>query len=214
MEDIRSTVQRWIAQIFIWTLTAKSSAVGDGDAIESADDARDPGAPDHEAKSQRRVVRIQPFGFNSVPPTRLRALSLRLGMSNIFFIGIGPQKAYGPTEMTEGETAVYAKAGQTILLDKDGNVIATPAEAGTVQLGGDDYSLLKTEDLLTDLGNFAKVVAAIALSNVAAVGSPLAGTIVAPAADGAAETNAVELAALVAKLSNAALYTSTKAKNG
>lgn len=214
MEDILAKVQRWIAQIFIYTLVSKSSAQGDNDAIESADGAVDPGAPANAPKTQRRVVRIQPFGFNSLAPTKLRGLSLRLGMSNIFFVGIGPQKAYGPVDLVEGETAVYAKSGQTLKLDKDGNVIATPVNAGTVQLGGADYSLLKTEELLSDLSKFAKVVAAIALSNVASIGAPLAGTAVTPAADGALSTNAVELAALVTKLSTASNYTSTKAKNG
>lgn len=199
----------WLYNMFVWTLTAKSSADGNGDAIEGAD-----GSDGESQKSQRKVARIQPFGFNSLPPKGLRSLSLRLGSSNIFFIGIGPQKKYGPTDLEEGESAVYAKPGQSIVLDKDGNIVQTPHGSGTVQVGGADYSLLKTEDLLTDLGNFAKVVAAIALSNVASVGSPLAGTTVTPAADGALATNAVELGTLVGKLSTPSNYKSTKAKNG
>ena len=158
MDAIVSTIQRWIAQIFVYTLTAKASAIGDDDAVESADGASDNAGG---SKTQRATVRIQPFGFNSLPPNGLRGLSLRLGMSNIFFIGIGPQKSYGPTNMEQGETALYAKQGQTVLLDKDGNIVATPKSGQTVQLGGNTYSLPKWDDFATQLDTFINAIAGL-----------------------------------------------------
>lgn len=110
-------------------------------------------------------------------------------------------------ESTKDDVVIEANAD-----GKKVDINATGA-GGTVNVNGTDYSLLKTEDLLTDLGNFAKVVAAIALSNVASLGSPLVGTTT-PAADGGAGNNAAELAILVTKLSTASNYKSTKAKNG
>lgn len=122
-EELKTWVARVLAQTFIYTLTAASSALGDKDAVESSDEGRDPGSPASEKKSQRSVVRIQPFGLRSVQPTKLRGLTLRLGMSNLFFIGIGPTKAYGPQNMNVGETALFSSGNAQVLCDKDGNVI-------------------------------------------------------------------------------------------
>lgn len=150
MEDVitkvRTEVARWIAQIFIYTLTAKSTATGAGDALEGVDGSRDPDAPANAKKSQRSGVRIQPFGFISVPPTKLRALGLRLGASNIFFIGIAPQKAYGPTDLEEGESAVYAKEGQTVLLNKDGDVAIDAKATRDVILNGGTKKVARVDD--------------------------------------------------------------------
>lgn len=147
LAKIREEVARWIAQIFVYTLTAKGSATGDSDEVEGVDGARDPGAPANAKKTQRRVVRIQPFGFNSVPPTKLRSLSLKLGASNIFFIGIGPQKAYGPTDLEEGEVALYSKvANVRVKLTKDGDVLINAEGTRDIILNGGTKKVARIDD--------------------------------------------------------------------
>lgn len=147
--ELQNAFRAALAQLFVYTLTAKASAIGDNDAIEASDDAKAPGL-DGEAKPQRKVVRIQPFGFNGVPPKGVRSLTLQLGKSNLFFIGIAPTQAYGPQGLNTGEVAMYAEPGQTFVLDKNGNLIATPTGSGTVQLGGNAYKAI-LDTLLADL---------------------------------------------------------------
>lgn len=199
-EELKLWMRRALAQTFIYTLTAKGSALGDQDAVESSDEGRDPGSPATEKKSQRGVVRIQPFGFRGVPPAKLRGLTLRLGMSNLFFIGIGPTTAYGPQGLDVGEVAVYAKPGQTFVLDKNGNLIATPAGSGTVQLGGNAHPLPLWDTFENSLVTFFNMFAGTAPIAVAATGLPSPGL--------------VSAANVILGLLNGGNFNSTKATNG
>lgn len=159
--ELKTLLARGLAQAFLWTLTAKASAIGDDDAVESGDDGVDPGAPPNEQKGQRKVIRVQPWGFNGAPPKKLRSLSLRLGSSNLFWIGIGPTQAYGPQNLNPGETAIYAQPGQVFYLDSNGNLIGTPAGSGTFQAGGNTYSMPQWDAFAAVLKSATAAVAAL-----------------------------------------------------
>lgn len=142
--EMKTLLARGLGQIFLWTLTAKSSSLGDNDAVQSGDDGVDPGAPANEQKGQRKVIRVQSWGFNGAPPTNLRSLTLRLGSSNLFWIGIGPTQAYGPQDLDVGETAVYAiskalirlwKAGKLSLNSDTGQGADVVVNGGTAKVG-------------------------------------------------------------------------------
>jgi hypothetical protein len=121
--ELQQWVNRRLAQLFLWTLTAKASSIGDNDAVESSDEGQDPGAPPNEPKGQRKVTRVLPWGLQGMPPKGVRGLTLRLGMSNLFFIGIGPTQTYGPQSLNEGETSLYnIIAGCQQVFDQNGNV--------------------------------------------------------------------------------------------
>lgn len=121
--EVMNEIKRALAQLFVYSLTAKGSALGDGDQVESSDDAKAPGAASSESKPQRQPVRIQPFGFRSVQPKGIRGLTLRLGGSNLFFIGIGPTTAYGPQDLGVGDAALHS-SGAAELRAKGDDLIA------------------------------------------------------------------------------------------
>lgn len=120
--ELKALLATGLRQIFLWTLTAKSSPLGNDDTVQSGDAGVDPGAADNEQKGQRKVIRVQPWGFNGAPPQNLRSLTLRLGSSNLFWVGIGPTQAYGPQDLDVGETAVYAISKAIMRLWKAGKL--------------------------------------------------------------------------------------------
>ncbi len=133
-DELKRGLRNLRAHLFGYTNIAASSALGDKDALESVDDATDPGT---SSKGQRPVARIQPFGFASRPPSKLRALALFLGDSNPFLLGIAPQQKYGPQALNVGETALYnSLANVEVLLDKNGAVTITDGGGNTAKLDG------------------------------------------------------------------------------
>lgn len=161
---ILSKVEQALGRVFIYTRTANSTSLGDGDAVETSDLGADPGK---QTKGQRPAVRITPFGFNSRQPKGLRGLTLRLGSSNAFFIGIGPQQAYGRGDLAVGETLIYNGPGCQVYLDQNGNVIITPTGSGTVQIAGNSHPLPKWDTFESALkGALATIVASNGGGNV------------------------------------------------
>jgi phage gp45-like len=158
VRELRGYLDRRLIQLFSYTMTAKASAIGDSDAVESSDESNDqpPGSP--VPKGEKAPVRVQPFGFNGVPPAKLRGLVLRLGTSNLFFIGIGPQQKYGPQSLNTGEVAVFNAFGAQIVLLNDGSIQVTPHGAGTAQLGGATYNAPKWNTFETDMQAFVNIV--------------------------------------------------------
>jgi phage gp45-like len=197
---IADMVTQKLASLFGYTLTSNISALGDSDQVESADDAVD---PDTMQKSQRPATRIQPFGFISRAPTGLRAMWLALGSSNVFFMGIGPQQKYGPQNLNDGETAVYAKPGQTFLLDENGNLIGTPAGSGTFQAGGNTYSMPQWDAFASAFATF--------IGSMSSTTLPIATL---PQAAAALNTLIGAMNTLSAAMGSAGNYKSTLAKNG
>lgn len=126
-----------LAQIFIVTQFGKSSELGAADAIQTADES-----PAGERQTtQRPVTRVEPFGFRSRPTSKVRGAALRLGSSNVLFIGILPTQGYGPQDLEDGETALYsAEVPKGVHLDKDGNVNANAKSGKKVNVGSPDGS--------------------------------------------------------------------------
>ena len=129
--QMNGIVDQVIPRLVGWTLTAKSSAMGDRDQVETAD-----GQKSNDTGQQRPVRRIEPWGHRGRAPGKVRSLWLRLGSSNVVFIGIAPSKGYGPNDLDDGETALYcAKDGTEVRLDKDGNVKIKAAGNVTIDAG-------------------------------------------------------------------------------
>lgn len=150
--EIREWVQQQLLGLFGWTTVASSDALG-GDTTKVADDT----------DGQRPAQRIEPFGFRSRPPQGVRAFWIRIGSSNVAFIGIAPTGSYGPNDLDIGESAMYGTAsGALVKIDVNGNIILTPTTGQTAQVAGSTYALPKWDDgasggfvhaLLTFLGN-------------------------------------------------------------
>jgi hypothetical protein len=137
--DIMNAVDLKLTQLFGFTQSSNTSAIGNRDAVEKSDEGQDPGG---RPKSQRPVTRIEPFGLRSRPPKGVRGMWVRYGASNVAWIGGLPSEKYGPQSLNGGEVALYAAQQQTVLLDQSGNIILTVTGSGTVQLGGNAHKMI------------------------------------------------------------------------
>lgn len=110
MQDL-STLR---TSLFGFTMTSRSSALGNEDAVETGDGE----------KTQINVQRIEPFGLRYRAPGKVRSLHLKLGSSNVFFIGVASNSAYGPQDLEDGEIALYnAFDACNVVLNKNREVV-------------------------------------------------------------------------------------------
>lgn len=130
-------VDKRINRIFGFTATASSSSMGNEDAVQLSDNSDD---------GQRPVQRIEPWGVRSRPPSKIRGMWLRLGSSNVAFLGILPTKAYGPTDLDEGEVCIYSSGGSTVKLDKDGNIKVDAAAGKDVVVNAGSAKVARVGD--------------------------------------------------------------------
>jgi phage gp45-like len=89
----------------------------------------------------------------SRPPARLRSLWLRLGSSNVVFIGIAPTQGYGPQDLDVGETAIYNAAKTLVRLWKNGKLTLdsdASQSADVVVNGGTQPVARKTDKTIAD----------------------------------------------------------------
>jgi hypothetical protein len=64
-------------------------------------------------------------------------MTLRLGSSNTFFLGIASNGGYGPSDLQDGETALYCIDDTAVVkLDKNGNIL--------VQAGSSTFKITKS----------------------------------------------------------------------
>jgi phage gp45-like len=188
--ELRAYVDTSINRIFGFYLSANSTPLGDADEVQNSDEP----VKGEKSANQRPGRRIEPFGFRSRPPGKVRQLVLKLGSSNAFFIGIASDGGYGPTDLEAGETSIYSvEVPNGVHLTQDGDNVLASKTGRTVQINGSDYSLLKTETFLTDL---ATALGTIAASNGG--GTILTGT---------------TMADFITSIGSGD-YNSTKAKNG
>ncbi len=184
--ELMTRMEQIPSSLFGWTLTAKSSPMGDADEVRV----------DDEGKGQRPSRRIEPWGHRGRSPSGVRSFWIRLGSSNVLFMGVAPSKGYGPSDLEDGETALYsAEVEKGVHLTEDGDNKLASKTGKTVQVNGDDYSMLKTETLLADLASFLGTI------NPANTGGPILND------GGTFKTN------MITSLGNGS-YKSTKAKNG
>ena len=124
-----------------WTLTSRSSAMGAADQVQTADDDKNRG--------QRPVSRLEPFGLRYRAPSKLRSFSLRIGTSNVVFIGIQPSKGYGPTDVDDGEVALYNITKAIVRLWKSGKVTLDADSGQDVVVNGGTAKVARVGDTLT-----------------------------------------------------------------
>jgi hypothetical protein len=127
-----------LANAFVWTRTANTSALGKEDAVETGDD--------DSQKGQRPVRRVEPFGLRSRPPAKQRSFSLRLGSSTVIYLGVASDGGYGPGDLEDGELALYSKNVPKALHARDD---------GKVAINGDTFSALETEGFMSAFNTFA-----------------------------------------------------------
>ena len=147
--ELLAYVEQRIAQLFGFTLTAGISKLGEEDEVQTGDETVS--APEADISpgtlTQRLVRRIEPWGFRGRPPDKVRALWLRLGSSNVVFIGTAVGKGYGPNNLEVGETSLYcSKGGTEIRLDKDGNIKITAASNQDVIVNGGNLKVARRTD--------------------------------------------------------------------
>ncbi len=120
IRDAENRLRQFVAQrvlnVVEWSATTVSSADGSTDAVA--------GLPADE-DSQIDVLKVQHFGFISIPVKGGNRLFVCKGTRKW---SVGEDGAgYAPTDLEEGEVAVYSKAGAIVELDKDGNLYAVAA---------------------------------------------------------------------------------------
>lgn len=148
--EIRDRFEQLPSALFGWTLTAKSSSMGDADQAQTSD----------TTESQRPVRRVEPWGHRGRPPGKIRSLWIRLGSSNVLFIGVAPTKGYGPNDLDDGETAVYNITKALVRLWKSGK-ITLDSDNEDVVVNGGTKKVARVDDTLTAstaLGTWAGAV--------------------------------------------------------
>lgn len=137
--EVRSIVSEKLpALLFGWTLTSKSSAMGAADEVQTADDDTN--------KGQRPVRRIEPFGLRSRTPSKMRALWLRLGASNVVFLGIAPSQGYGPSDLEDGEVAIYNVSKALQRFWKTGKITIDADSGQDIVLNGGTKKVARVTD--------------------------------------------------------------------
>lgn len=146
------------------------------------------------------------FGFYSRPKDGARGVVVKAdGQGNTSFLVAFRDRQY-EMSLQKGEVGIKNAFDASILLDQSGNVIATAKTGQTVQVNGSDYSLLKTETLLTDLSTLMTHLVAWVPLVVTAVATAPAGAAVDPGV-------AAQAGTINTNIGNGS-YRSTKAKNG
>jgi len=139
-EQLRAYVDRRIASLIEFPKLAKSSASGENeDAVEVSDG---------ETTYQRTVRRVEQWGLRVRPPAGIRAAVIKAlgGATNGMYVGIASTR-YGPSNLEDGETALYCIAGDTVVkLDKDGKVTIDAAAGQDVVVNGGTLKVARDTD--------------------------------------------------------------------
>lgn len=196
----RKMIRNALAQVWVVAPFAKSSKFGDHDAVSLADESD----PSTRQPGQRQVTRVQPFGFSSRATNKVRAACVRLGSSNIVFLGIVPTNAYGAQDLEDGESSMWSAFGQLIRMWTSGIVTIDSKAGQTVELNGNTYSLPKWDTFATDLSTMLSTIGNLSPNPPTTLPQALA--------DIAAIINAVNTFRLAMAI--AGDYKSAKVKNG
>lgn len=141
--ELQQFVEQKLSQMIGWTLSAHSSATGDADAAALADD--------DASNGQRPGRRIEPWGVRGRPPSKVRMLQLRLGSSNVFFLGVAAGKGYGRSTLDEGETQLYCSAnGTEVVLHQNGDGEINSGETATITVNGGTLPVARKTDPMTN----------------------------------------------------------------
>jgi phage baseplate assembly protein V len=129
------------------------------------------------------VEHFEPYGLTARPSNGAEAIVLSVGGSTAHPVAVVVSDRGGerPTDLLDGEVALYSKHGQSVILRTDGSISLVPKAGETVNHGSETPAdamalALKTETELNALRTWA-------LAHVhptAAVGSPSPPTVTVP----------------------------------
>lgn len=104
------------------------------------------------------VRRLFPFGLRARPPSKAGVLAVRIGKGGRSGDGVvvgAESPRFGPSDLAEGEVAVYNKVnGCVVKLDQNGGITITAAAGQVVNINGSDYALPKWDDFMTAFASF------------------------------------------------------------
>lgn len=214
MTLIERMYERLVAMIYgivRYSTVAENSADGTTDKV-----AGHPGNPDEQA-THEEARRFQAWGVRSRPPKGVEAIVLRVGGGATNGVQVAHESGkYGPTNLNDGEVAIYCKAsGTQIVLDQNGGITITGASGqnvnvnvsggGAVNIAGSGHPMLLADVLLSDLQAFVSTMNTILQAGTA--GGPTKQVIV--------QAAQLALTQLYTRLqSGGAAYKSTVANNG
>ena len=135
-EEFNDRLDARVASLVRMSQVALSTASGDGDAVQGNETTSE----EVQGGYQYEVRRLWPFGIRSRPPANVDAVVVHAfgGPTNGIMVG-AESPEYGPSDLAEGETAIYCKAANAVIkFDKDGNITVTaaPDKSVTVQASG------------------------------------------------------------------------------
>jgi len=144
MRDIREYVSAKVSAIVRASTVSLSTASGNGDKVDGhltyEDEA--PGGYDYT------VRRLWPFGIRSRPPVGCDAVVVHAfgGSTNGVMVG-AESSVYGPSDLVEGEVAIYAKkAGAVIKIDVNGKVTIDAPNTTDVVVNGGTKKVARVDD--------------------------------------------------------------------
>jgi hypothetical protein len=115
-EDMKSVARMIAARLVQFSTTDTSTASGHGDTFtgRSLDDGQQSPIPSR---------RMWPFGIRSRPPRGVDCIVVKANGGSNQGVMVGAESdAYGPSDLADGETAIYSKAfAHALVADKDGN---------------------------------------------------------------------------------------------
>lgn len=131
--DLKQWLLQRIAQVVAYGLVTR--------ATENGDDAMDGRA----LGSQIPARRMGPWGVRGVPVLHAECIAISpdgaagnkviIAAEKMVRVASGLRYQYGPTDMTEGETALYDAAGSVVHLRADGSVTIVPKAGAKVKIG-------------------------------------------------------------------------------
>lgn len=119
-EELRARIDMRAASLIRFAQTTTNTASGDGDAVAGHETDEEAGEPTYQYLTRR----LWPFGIRSRPPTGIDSVAVHVFGGSINAVMLGAESPeYGPSDLEEGEVAIYAKAsGAVIKIDVDGNI--------------------------------------------------------------------------------------------
>jgi len=120
--ELRQMFTDWASRIVRFTQIASASSDGTASVAGRAY-AGGPAAPNLKARL------LFPFGIRSVPPSGVDAAVIHAAGASARGMIVGcDSKEYGPSDLSDGETAVYSQANpKALVADQHGNTEVTSA---------------------------------------------------------------------------------------
>ena len=116
--EIRDEILQAIAWVVFYAPVATSSDDGQSDEVEGRSESNEP-------QYQIPVRRLWPFGIRSRPPAGVQALVVNVNGGSTKGVMLGAESSgYGPSDLKDGETAIYSKAlPYAVFADENGKVL-------------------------------------------------------------------------------------------